>query len=717
MKRTLLVLFILAFLFNSRAQDTRFVVKFKDKVGTPYSISNPSQFLSARSIARRTRQNIPVDETDLPITPRYLDSIRLAGAVTILNVSKWLNQVAIYTTDAAALAKINSFPFVITTQAVRHRIIPGQPQDKFADPGGDAGPLTQQPTSNYYDYGSSYAQIHIHNGDFLHNQGFRGDNMLMSIMDAGFYGYKTNPLLASLLTNGQIKEAYNFVDPSVDVNTEHWHGMHCLSIIGANDPGQIVGSCPNALFYLYQTEDNSSESPMEEQNWVAAAERADSIGVDVISTSLGYTQFDNPAFNHTYADMNGKTTIIAKGNAMAARKGMLSVVAAGNDGSGSWHYIDTPADSDSTVTVGAVSTAGVVAGFSSYGPSYDGRVKPDVASVGVGTFHVETNGTVGAGNGTSYACPNMAGLVTCLWEAFQEVTNMQVISALQKSSTTYTAPNNRIGYGIPDVKKAFVILLKQLYTQQSSTIDIVCKTDLNWRGKAGDNMTFVVERKLASESDYSQVGTVNATGSFAIRNFTFSDDLAAIAEGVIKYRLKQTIGTDTTFYLDSLTLTHDPPTVSIAGSSTLCNENTLLTANATGGSGTVSGYQWYFNGLPVSTGGTTSTYLADAEGTYKVTVTSDNGCSTSATLLVTKGCENHVIISYNPTTETIILKNAGKVSLILYNDIGQKVYIFTGQQPAGAQQYHIPLNAFSRGIYFLKVLLDDKKLAVKKIVK
>jgi serine protease AprX len=323
MKRILL-LFLLVDLFSigGNAQNTRYVIKLRDKVGTPYTINNPIQFLSQRSIDRRMRQNIPIDATDMPITPRYIDSIRMAGNVTILNVSKWLNQVCIYTTDVAALAKINTFPFVIAEQPVRKPVQQGAPGNKFGSLGG-INTSPSQVSTNYFDYGASYAQIHIHQGEFLHNNGFIGSGMKIAIIDAGFYGYLTNPLLDSLRLNNQIKETWDYVDNEASVNEDYFHGMHCLSIIGVDKPGQMVGSCPKADFYLYRTEDVYSESPLEEQNWVAAAEHADSIGIDVISTSLGYSQFDNSAFDHTYADMNGQITIIAKGNLMAAKKGIM----------------------------------------------------------------------------------------------------------------------------------------------------------------------------------------------------------------------------------------------------------------------------------------------------------------------------------------------------------------------------------------------------------
>jgi len=481
-KNYFLILLFLFFSLHSSAQFTRYVVRFKDKEGTPFSINNPSQFLSARAIARRTKQHIAIDETDLPVTPRYIDSVKLSGNVQILDESKWLNQVCIATTDSAAILKINSFPFVITTQPLK-RLANSQTIKK--DASGErltTNKFTEQIdnitniaspvgiSGDYYSYGDSYAQIHIHNGEYLHNKGFHGEGMLIAILDAGFYHYLSLPAFDSVNINRQVLDTYNFVDDDSSVNEDYFHGMMVFSIIAGNIPGQLVGTCPNARFLLYVSEDVSSESPVEEQYWAAAAERADSAGADVITTSLGYDLFDNPIFDYTYADMNGQTTLIAKEASMAARKGIIVLAAAGNEGDNSWHFITTPADADSIISVGAVNDSGIVAPFSSYGPSSDGRVEPVAASVGEGTFVSSTTGPIVTGNGTSFSTPNLAGLVTCLWQAFPELTNMQIINEVEKSSSIYNDPNNRIGYGIPDFEKAYDDLNQQRILQNADSI-------------------------------------------------------------------------------------------------------------------------------------------------------------------------------------------------------------------------------------------------------
>lgn len=462
---------------NVSAQFTKYIVKFKDKNGTPFSINNPSQFLSAKAIARRAKQQIALDQTDLPVVPRYIDSVRLAGSVRVLDQSKWLNQICIETTDAAALQKIGAFSFVLKTQPVK-RIAKGVNErenfitrDKFNEQINTVRSVMTPPVAgDYYAYGNAYNQVHIHNGEYLHNKGYHGEGMLIAILDAGFFHYKTLPAFDSVNLKNQVLETHDFVNNEVSVDEDNWHGMMCFSIMAANLPGQLVGTCPNANFLLYRSEDVSSESPVEEQYWIAAAERADSAGADVISTSLGYNTFDNPVFDYTYTDMNGRTSMIAQAATMAARKGMIVLAAAGNEGDDTWHFITTPADADSILAVGAVNASGTPAGFSSYGPSSDGRVKPDVASVGSGTAISDTSGTVAFGNGTSFATPNLAGLVTCLWQAFPQFTNMEIIKAVEKSSSIYSNPDNRIGYGIPDFKKAFDDLNQQQILKNATGI-------------------------------------------------------------------------------------------------------------------------------------------------------------------------------------------------------------------------------------------------------
>jgi len=460
------------------SQSTRHIVQLKDKKGTAFTLANPSAYLSPKALARRTRQKLSIDSTDLPLSAAYLDSIRNVQGVRIINVSKWLNQVLIkadtpYT--AAALAKINSFPFVKVTNVVAPRPKPVDEEpinQKFKEniyPIKEPNPLINRAnrstqTSNVtLNYGNSFNQIHIHEGEYLHDQGFSGQGMTIAILDAGFSGYKTNSAMDSVRLQGRILGEWDFVLNEPSVNEDHPHGLYCFSIIAANKPGAIVGSAPHANFWLLRTEDVFTEYPVEEQNWVVGAEFADSAGADMITSSLGYVDFDDPSYNHSYAQRNGNTTIITIGADLAAKKGMIVMNSAGNYGglANDNKFVSCPADGDSVVAVGATDIAGNIAAFSSWGPNGAGKIKPNIVSVGQGTTLANTAGNVSAGNGTSFSCPNMAGLILCLWQAFPEFTNMEIINAVEQSAHLYSTPNERFGYGIPNFKEAYDILFKE----------------------------------------------------------------------------------------------------------------------------------------------------------------------------------------------------------------------------------------------------------------
>ncbi len=456
MKHILAILFSLIFFCEAKAQYPKLIVEFTNKNTTPHSINNPSQYLSARAIARRTRYNISIDSADLPIVPRYIDSVLSKGAVTLLSRSKWLNQVLIQCTDPIAINKIMALPFVKNVQGIGYR--PAPPKVKFNDsitilPNVTIAARTMADT---YNYGTNYNQVHIHEGEFLHNKGFSGQGMMIGVLDAGFNSYKTITAFDSVRLNGQILGEKDFVAFDNSVNEDDSHGMFCLSTMCANWPGQMVGTAPKANYWLVRTENAPTEFPIEEHNWVVGAEFVDSCGADMISSSLGYTDFDDPAFNHNYNQFYKNATMVTRGATHAAKKGMIVMNSAGNDGNSSWKYIGFPADADSVCAVGAVTQSSVLASFSSYG--YPGKVKPNIASVGAGTIIAGFGNFPVSGNGTSFANPNIAGLIACLWQAFPEFNNMQILDAVYRSCPTYNTPNDRIGFGIPNMRVAYGIL-------------------------------------------------------------------------------------------------------------------------------------------------------------------------------------------------------------------------------------------------------------------
>lgn len=455
------------------AQSVRYTVRFKDKKASQFSISQPSAFLSAKSIQRRIRQNIKIDSTDLPVNASYVDSIANIPGVTILTFSKWLNQVIIETSDASALEKINSFPFILHSSPAgiassrRARKNSSKAKDIAMSTPQKSGVLSlntlyeeDKVSEDTINYGNNYAQVHIHEGEYLHKLGFRGQGMTIAMLDAGYLNYKTNPAFDSVRLNNQVLGEYDFVMNETSVNEDNVHGANCFSILAANRPGIIVGTAPRANYWLFRTEDAASERPIEELNWIAAAERADSAGADMISSSLGYTTFDDPAYNHSYAQRDGNTAMITIAADLAVKKGMIVMNSAGNSGNsaGDAKYIMCPADGDSVVSVGAVNSSGVIGGFSSWGPNSAGRIKPNIVSLGWGAVYANSLGNTATGNGTSYSNPNIAGLIACLWQAFPEFTNVEIIDAVQKSADRYNNPDNRYGYGIPNFRVAFTLL-------------------------------------------------------------------------------------------------------------------------------------------------------------------------------------------------------------------------------------------------------------------
>ncbi len=476
MKKHLLSLILCLLFFTVEAQYvvSKYRVTFTDKNNSPYSIQNPAQYLSPKALERRARQNIDIQNNDIPVNSWYIDSVRNKGA-EVYTVSRWFNCVTIRTTDAAVLAKILALPFVagidsLAESSVKKGVKLKKRKDTMDGINSLDGSFKNETSLNsfekpepvvaadIFDYGNAYNQVHQVGTDFLHNLGFRGQGMVIAIFDAGFYNADSMVVFDSLWINNQILGTKDFVTPGGDVFSRSEHGMMVLSVIGGNIPGKLIGTAPKANFWLLRSEDSDSEYPVEEDNWVAAAEFADSVGADVISSSLGYTTFFNPDWDHTYTDMNGKTARASLGANIAASKGILVVNSAGNSGNNEWHYVGAPADAENILSVGAVNKKGVIASFSSHGPTADGRIKPSVCAMGEGASVSSISGSIMSGNGTSFAAPVIAGSVTCLWQANREKSNLRVIDAVIASSDRFLNPDENYGYGIPNMSAANLIL-------------------------------------------------------------------------------------------------------------------------------------------------------------------------------------------------------------------------------------------------------------------
>ena len=432
-------------------------IQFTDKQNTPYTLSDPLAFLSQRALDRRQRQNISLSENDLPVDPVYIQAVLAQGA-TYLAHSKWFNSVSVSVLDASSLTAIQNLPFVIGSEAVGKVKADGKPLAKFELEAADKSQTQSSFEDN--DYGLGFNQIEMLSGNSLHAQGFRGQGMLIAVLDGGFPNVDVYPAFDSLRSDNRILGGWDFVSRDNSIYGDNSHGMSVLSTMAANMPGQFIGTAPEASYILLRTEDGATESPVELDYWVAGAEFADSAGADIINSSLGYTTFDNPQFDFSYSDMDGNTTRGSKGADIAASKGILVVNSAGNSGNTAWQYIGAPADGDSVLAIGAVTSEGFIASFSSIGPSADGDVKPNVCAQGQGATIIAASGNVFTnGNGTSFAGPIMAGMAACLWQAnLDSATNMDVFHAIEASAHKFNNPDHLYGYGIPNFAKANLML-------------------------------------------------------------------------------------------------------------------------------------------------------------------------------------------------------------------------------------------------------------------
>ena len=447
---TSLTLYALCFVgFAQTAPDT-YWVQFTDKSNTPYSIDQPEQFLSARSIARRENQGIALGESDLPVDPAYIEAVLATGDVQLINRSKWFNAITVRTGEQSALDAIEQLSFVSNVRS-RMRLVSNDPMPEDMP----APPIMEERGGEPGDYGASWNQVHMLNGDVLHALDAKGQGMLIGVLDSGFDQADSLPAFVDLRAREGILLERDMVNHDGDVYEDHWHGRSVLSCMAGILPGFLQGTAPLADYVLLRTEEVATEYVVEEDNWVAGIELADSIGCDVINTSLGYTQFDDSLQDHTYADLDGQTARISIAAGMASQKGIVPVCSAGNNGSASWHFISVPADAIDILAVGAVGDQGQYAPFSSRGPSADGRVKPDVVTMGWGAIGLRIEGdSVAPINGTSFSSPILAGLVACLWQLHPSFTAQEIMQAVRQSASVYNNPNDSIGYGIPDFMQA-----------------------------------------------------------------------------------------------------------------------------------------------------------------------------------------------------------------------------------------------------------------------
>ena len=426
------------------ANDYKYRIVLKDKGVSSFSVNQPQAFLSAKAIERRKKRNIAIDESDLPISPEYLKAIQKVGGIIVAK-SKWLNTVSVKCSDEFLIDQYKALPFVADVIMVwEGKRTTTPPAQKYVD--------VPQVVSNHtndtqLDYGAAAANIQVNNGQVLHQQGFKGAGIDIAVIDAGFINLKNN----AGFKNINIKGAKSFVYENDDPYAIDSHGVWVTSCMATNIPGKYVGTAPEANYWLLRTEDQSSEYPIEEDYWVNAAEYADSVGVDIINSSLTYTTaYSIPSARYKFEDMDGKTALATRGANAAVSKGIFIVNCAGNENS----WIGTPADSPNVLTLGSVNSILNADIFTSWGITVDGRMKPDVMAMGGGASVINVNGISEPRSGTSYASPIMAGLAACLWQAYPKLTNKELMEVIRKSGDRANNPEIPYGYGIANMQVA-----------------------------------------------------------------------------------------------------------------------------------------------------------------------------------------------------------------------------------------------------------------------
>lgn len=427
-------------------------VFFADKENVQVSIENPLTILTQEALDRKALHEVVIDERDVPVNETYITTVKDTPGITVWAKSKWMNCIYVQGT-MADIEALNDLSFVVGLEYADKDLNWPNPvpvSDKFA--------IEQQQERIEYDYGAAANQIEMISGDFIHRQDFTGEGMIVAVMDSGFPNFENNPGYAHVMANNRLLGTYDFYARTTDVTGTGTHGSSTTSDIGGYVENQFVGTAPNASFYLFRTEYGPSENPREEAWWVEALERADSLGVDVVNTSLGYQAYDNANYDHSYEDLDGQTTFAARGANLAYEKGMILVTSAGNQGN-SFGTVATPADAIGLLAVGAVNAGGNYASFSSRGPTVDGRVKPDVMAQGQSAAVLTTTGAVDFSSGTSFSSPILAGAVACLWQSRPETKNFELMQIIRESAHLYQNPTPQMGYGIPNFEIAYNVLL------------------------------------------------------------------------------------------------------------------------------------------------------------------------------------------------------------------------------------------------------------------
>lgn len=521
--KALLITILAIFTISTKSQvvlaPNQYLIEFTDKNNSPYSIDKPTQFLSQKAIDRRKKFGIEITEQDIPVNPDYIKQVENTG-VKITNVSKWYNSAVIYTENESVLSAIEALEFV-KSFSKKGSSKSARKSTKKIDKFKDFNNVSNALDGNNSIYGSSYWQIALENGHVLHEYGFTGEGVDIAVIDAGFSFADEIESLDSLFSQGRMLGTKDFVYPKADdfFGEVHFHGTAVLSHMAGLWHNELVGTAPKANYWLIRSENAVSEYLVEEENMISAYEFADSVGADIATASLGYFMFDDPNMDHSYNDLNGELRL-SKAADIAVSKGMVVTCAAGNEAMSNWKHIVAPSDAKNVLCVGATDALGSYAFFSSLGPAADGRVKPDVAGVGNGTVYQCDPGFIyNMGMGTSFATPIIAGLVACLWQTAPDTSNMQIIDLVRKCGSQYETPDDKLGYGIPNFKKAYLTLNPPNYSGEI-TSNIIWREEANIVGdisiKENGKLTILPGTKVIANGYYGitiqENGSVEAIG-------------------------------------------------------------------------------------------------------------------------------------------------------------------------------------------------------------
>lgn len=483
------------FLYTAYAQaPDAYIVTFTDKDNSTYSIDNPHAFLSDRAIAKRMRLNIPIMEEDIPISENYIGAIEVFEDITVLAKSKWMNYIVIQCNNPLLLQVLEYLPFVNQVEKI-HLVDYSQFEVEFSNPAYNytIDYQSQADTSDLSYYGLASEQIKVHNGQFLHRNGYRGENMLIVMLDNGYNSLDVMTYFDDLRNEGRLLGTYDAAhQANYNIYRSGDHGTKVLSVMALDEPYDFVGVAPKADYFLIRTEMDTYEDLLEEFFWVVGAEFADSLGADVINSSLGYSRFDKPEQNHSFSSLDGKQSVASIAATKLAQKGCVVAIAAGNEGDKEWHYISIPSDAPDALCVAAMNADSLIGNFSSRGSSSFLYVKPDVTAVGWQTAFCTTADTLDTGNGTSLATPVITGLCACLWQAFPHKTSLEIMDAVRRSAHLYNHADTLFGYGIPDFKKAYLLLVESGITEKKQAFNIQL-----YPNPAHDNLTVFIDSDVA----------------------------------------------------------------------------------------------------------------------------------------------------------------------------------------------------------------------------